>query len=181
MKTERLIKRCIKGERKSQKQFYETYCDVLYAVVLRYCNNKEESEDVLLQAFLKIFEALQHLRYINEMAFIGWLKKIVINEALLEKRKKLRQLYKVEFDNDCNNISYANADDYSEDELIEFVNRLPEGYRTVFLMYVVDGYSHKEIAIALDISENTSRSQFFKARKLLRKIITGDNERKSGT
>lgn len=180
MNTERLIKRSIKGERRAQKLFFETYSDGLYSVALRYCKNIEESEDVLFEAFLKIFEGLKQFQFINEAAFVGWLKKIVINEALMENRKDLKTLYKVEWeDGGYDEIQMVDIE-FSDDKLVEVVNSLPEGYRTVFLMYVVDGYSHKEIAATLEISEGTSRSQFFKARKLLREKLGGKNERISG-
>jgi RNA polymerase sigma factor (sigma-70 family) len=181
LELEKLIEKCIAGERKSQKLFFETYSDLLYAVAMRYSKSTEESEDILLKAFLKIFEGLKQFQFINEAAFVGWLKKIAINEALMEKRKDLKTLYKVEWeDGGYDEIQMVDVE-FSDDGLVEVVNSLPDGYRTVFLMYVVDGYSHKEIAATLEISENTSRSQFFKARKLLREKLGGKNERISGT
>lgn len=181
MNTEKLINKCIGGDRKSQKLFFDTYSDLLYAVAKRYSKSTEESEDILLKAFLKIFNSLKSFNYLNEAALVGWLKKIAINEALMAKREGLKTLYKVEWEGGGFDEIQVVANEFSGNELVEVVNSLPEGYRTVFLMYVVDGYSHKEIATTLEISENTSRSQFFKARKLLREKLGGENERISGT
>jgi RNA polymerase sigma-70 factor (ECF subfamily) len=163
-----IIHKCSQNDRRAQKQFFDLYADRLFAVAKRYAISSETAEEVVFQAFLKIFDKLSEFEFINEVAFFGWLKRIVINQSLMARRKELNLLYKVETINEehYNKIFYEIPE---AENVIELVNLLPEGYKTVFLMYVVDGYAHKEIADALGITEGTSRSQFFKARKLLQK------------
>jgi len=176
---QKIIHKSSNGDRRAQKQFFELYADRLYAVAIRYSVTVDLAEEALFQAFLKIFEKLPEFEFINEAALIGWLTRIVINQTLMNRRKELNTLYKLEtIDEEHYETLYF--EDPGHETLIELVNQLPEGYKTVFLMYVVDGYAHKEIAETLGISESTSRSQFFKARKLLQKKLNYDYG-KSGT
>lgn len=179
MQIQKIIHKSSKGDKRAQKQFFERYADRLYAVAKRYAISVESAEDALFQAFLKIFDKLPEFEFINEPALVGWLTRIVINQTLMDRRKELSTLYKLERidEEHYESLPYAEPD---EEALIELVNQLPEGYKTVFLMHIVDGYAHKEIAKILDISEGTSRSQFFKARKLLQKKLNYDYG-KSGT
>ncbi len=180
MDTKKLIYKCQKGDRKAEKLFYEKYANLLYAVVLRYSKNAEEAEEFLLQGFLKVFNALEGFNYINDASLVGWLKKIVINEALMERRKDLNTLYRVDNFDEAQFEEPLIEEETTDEKLEEAVNNLPDGYRTVFLMFVVDGYSHKEIANTLSITEGTSRSQFFKARKLLQKQLSNNYGRAYG-
>lgn len=179
MQIQKIIYKCMKGDRRAQKQFFDLYADRLFSVARRYAVSAETAEEALFQAFLKIFEKLAEFQFINEAALMAWLSRIVINQVLMDRRKELSTLYKLEIiDEEHHAELYYEEPD--EAVLRELVNRLPEGYKTVFLMHVVDGYAHKEIAEILGISENTSRSQFFKARKLLQKKLNYDYEQ-SGT
>jgi RNA polymerase sigma-70 factor (ECF subfamily) len=169
----KLIYKSSKGDRRAQKQFFEIYADTLLAVAKRYAVSHELAEEALFQAFLKIFEKLKDFDFINDSALLAWLKRIVINQCLMDRRKELNTLYKLEtIDEERYDSNYY--DEMNHEAIIELVNELPDGYKTVFLMNVVDGYAHKEIAEILAISEGTSRSQFFKARKLLQKKINQD-------
>ena len=173
MKLQKLIYKSSKGDRRAQKQFFDLYADRLFAVAKRYAVSSELAEEALFQAFLKIFEKLTDVEFINEIAFTAWLKRIVINQCLMDRRKEMNTLYKMEqIDEERHDTVFYEETD--NEALIELVNQLPDGYKTVFLMHVVDGYAHKEIAETLDISEGTSRSQFFKARKLLQKKMNQD-------
>ena len=173
MKLQKLIYKSSKGDRRAQKQFFDLYADHLFAVAKRYAVSYELAEEALFQAFLKIFEKLAEVDFINEVAFKAWLKRIVINQCLMDRRKELNTMYKLEtIDEEKHDTVFY--EETNHEALIELVNKLPDGYRTVFLMHVVDGYAHKEIAETLDISEGTSRSQFFKARKLLQKKMNQD-------
>lgn len=173
MKIQQLIQKCSKADRRAQKQFFDLYADGLFAVAKRYAPGNELAEEALLQAFLKIFEKLPNVEFINEVAFSGWLKRIVINQCLMDRRKELKTLYKLEaIDEEKHDTVFYEETDH--EALIELVNELPDGYRTVFMMNVVDGYAHKEIGEVLGITESTSRTQFFKARKLLQKKINQD-------
>ncbi len=167
---QKIIHKSSKGDRRAQKQFFEMYADRLYAVARRYSVSDESAEEALFQGFLKVFEKLPEFEFINEAALLGWLSRIVANQSLMDRRKELHTLYKIETidEEHYNALSYEDAD---SETLIELINQLPEGYKTVFMMHVVDGYAHKEIGEMLGISEGTSRSQFFKARKLLQKKL----------
>ena len=173
MKIQQLILKSAKGDRRAQQQFFDLFADRLFAVAKRYAVSHELAEEALFQAFLKIFERLVHFKFINEAAFLGWLKRIVINQCLMDRRKESNTLYKLEAidEEKHDEIFYQEAD---HEALIGLVNELPYGYRTVFMMHVLDGYAHKEIGETLGITESTSRSQFFKARKLLQKKINQD-------
>lgn len=171
LNNEKLIKKSIQGNSKAQKLLYEKYIGLLFSVVARYIKNESDAEDILLQSFYKIFQNLKGFNYVNEKAFVGWLKKIVINEALMFLRKEFSTVYKVEQLDDISETLSVSPELLEEKELIELIEQLPKGYRTVFLLHVVDGYSHKEIAENLSIAEATSRSQFFKARNLLQKKL----------
>ena len=167
---QKIIHKSSKGDRRAQKQFFELYADCLYAVARRYSVSDESAEEALFQAFLKVFENLPEFEFINEAALIGWLKRIVVNQSLMDRRKELHTLYKIETidEEHYNSLRYEDED---HGALIELVTQLPEGYKTVFMMHVVDGYAHREIAEILGIAESTSRSQFFKARRLLQKKL----------
>ncbi|MCG6191049.1 RNA polymerase sigma factor [Maribellus maritimus] len=173
MQIQKIISKSSKGDRRAQKQFFDWYADRLFAVAKRYAVSTETAEEALFQAFLKIFLKLSDFEFINEAALLAWLSRIVINQTLMDRRKELSTLYKLEpIDEEHQNTMYYEEPD--GETLNELVNQLPVGYKTVFLMHVVDGYAHKEIAEMLGISESTSRSQFFKARKLLQKKLNYD-------
>ena len=181
MDSKQIIEKCSKGEQKAQKAFFNRYVDLMYATVNRYIKDSATVDDILFQGMMKIFNKLEGFTYINEKALIGWLKKIVINEALMHLRSDFRTIYKVEEISDENVNNGIEADELGENDLIETINRLPDGYRTVFLLHVVDGYSHQEIAAQLQIAEGTSRSQFFKARNLLKEKLKQDYGKGFGT
>ena len=170
MQLQKIIHKSLKGDRRAQKQFFGLYADRLYSVAKRYAVSDELAEEALFHAFLKIFEKLPDFHFINEPALVGWLSRIVINQTLMDRRKELSTLYRME-SIDKEHYEIPDQGEVEDTNLIEMVNQLPDGYKTVFVMHVVDGYAHKEIAEVLGISESTSRSQFFKARKLLQKKL----------
>ena len=181
MDSKQIIEKCSKGNPKAQKAFFNRYVDLMYATINRYIKDASTVDDVLFQGMMKIFNKLEDFTYINEKALIGWLKKIVINEALMHLRSDFRTIYKVEEISEDNANEITETNELNESDLIETINCLPEGYRTVFLLHVVDGYSHKEIAAQLEIAEGTSRSQFFKARNLLQQKLKQDYGTAFGT
>ena len=174
MNSKQIIEKCSKGNQKAQKAFYYQYIDLLYSTINRYVKDTATLDDLLFQAMMKIFTKLEDFTYINEKALVGWLKKIAVNEALMHLRADFRTLYKIEEISEIENINLVEADNLNEKDLLETIEMLPAGYRTVFLLHVVEGYSHKEIAEQLGIAEGTSRSQFFKARSLLQKKLKKD-------
>ena len=181
MNSKQIIEKCSKGNQKAQKAFYYQYIDLLYSTINRYVKDSATVDDLLFQAMMKIFTKLEDFTYINEKALVGWLKKIAVNEALMHLRADFRTVYKIEEISEIHSNNLVEADDLNEKDLLEIIEMLPAGYRTVFLLHVVDGYSHKEIALQLGIAEGTSRSQFFKARSLLQQKLKKDYGKEFGT
>jgi len=179
--SKQIIEKCSKGNQKAQKAFYYQYIDLLYSTINRYVKDSATVDDLLFQAMMKIFTKLEDFTYINEKALVGWLKKIAVNEALMHLRADFRTVYKIEEISEIHSNNLVEADDLNEKDLLEIIEMLPAGYRTVFLLHVVDGYSHKEIALQLGIAEGTSRSQFFKARSLLQQKLKEDYGKEFGT
>ncbi len=181
MNSKQIIEKCSKGNQKAQKAFYNEYIDLLYSTINRYVKDSATVDDLLFQAMMKIFTKLEDFTYINEKALVGWLKKIAVNEALMHLRADFRTLYKIEEISEIDSNNLVEADDLNEKDILETIEKLPAGYRTVFLLHVVEGYSHKEIAVQLGIAEGTSRSQFFKARSLLQQKLKKDYGKEFGT
>lgn len=166
-----LIQDCIKGDRKSQKKLFCVHASKMMAVCLRYAKNKSEAEDILQEAFIKVFTNLDAYKF--EGSFEGWIRRIMINTALKYNVSKASSWNFVSVDdvNDCENFEPGIISSLSEDEMIHFITKLPTGYKNVFNLFVIEGYSHKEISEMLNIEESTSRSQLVKARKMLQEKI----------
>ena len=165
-----LAKKCIAGDRQAQERFYNQYKGRMMAVCVRYMSDKDLAADVFQEAFIKAFRLLPKWR--GEGPLEAWLRKIIVSTALNELRKK--KMISLEEVNDGFVLSpqFNSAIDHlSEQELLKLVAALPQGYRTVFNLYVMEGFDHKEIAALLGISDNTSRTQLLKARVMLQKRI----------
>ncbi len=161
----------MKNIKLKEKELYYRYADQMFQICKRYVNNYQIAEELLNDGFIKIFKNLSKFKPNSNNSLFYWMKKIMINECLMYIRKKDKLIFTNLDDNDLNTSIKMNIDcDYSE--IIKIFDLLPLGYRTVFNMYVVDSYSHKEIAQKLGITENTSRSQLTMARKQLRKHLT---------
>jgi RNA polymerase sigma factor (sigma-70 family) len=162
-----LIQNCKKQHAASQKLLYEKYAGKMLSVCMRYINDKSEAEDVLQEGFIKIFANIVHFR--SEGSFEGWMRRIFVNTALSVLRTK--QLKFV--DSIDNHLNYSKVEPsvfekMGSHEIFEMVRTLPNGYRVVFNLFAIEGYSHKEIAEILNITESTSRTQFLKARNALK-------------
>lgn len=169
-KEDELIKGCLKRERSAQKLLYDTYSSKMYGLCYRYMKDAMEAEDVLVTAFMKVFDKIEQFK--QEGSFEGWIRRIVVNEALTALRKNRSMHLETELDEVDYDPNYKNLSDHLEEEdLLLLVKELPPGYGIVFNMYAIDGYSHKEIAVALGISENTSKSQLSRARTYLQKML----------
>ena len=169
--SDRLLKACIQGDRKAQRKLYEQLAPKMFPVCLRYMNNREMAEDVMQDGFVTLFSKLDS--YSGTGSFEGWARKIFVNTALMQLRRN--DVHK-ESDNlddawDIGSPDPSAIQEIGHKELLELIAELPPGFRTVFNMYVIEGYSHKEIADELGISENTSRSQLQRARVILQKKI----------
>jgi RNA polymerase sigma factor (sigma-70 family) len=166
-----LIKGLQNGEGKAQKFVYEKYAGIMLGICLRYLKNQLDSEEVMLNGFIKIFHNAGQFQ--DKGSFEGWMKRVVINEALGFLRKKEPLHLAIEKDH-IQLPSEATAEsDLAVEDLLNLLHELPAGYRAVFNLYAIEGYSHKEIAGMLDITEGTSKSQLSKARALLQKRLVG--------
>ena len=169
--TERdIINGCIKNDATCQRLLFEQYAGRLLTICLRYASDRPEAEDMLQEAFIKIFSRIH--QYTWEGSFEGWMKRIVVNCALraLQKRK-LRFSELESIDNAAPQSGAYALSNLSEEELLKLISRLPDGYRIVFNLYVMEGFSHDEIGAMLGIEAATSRSQLVKARRMLQQQI----------
>jgi RNA polymerase sigma factor (sigma-70 family) len=170
-----LIEACIKGDREAQRNLYDIFSKKMYMVCLRYTKSTEEAEDVLQEAFVKIFNNLKGYRGDSRLAY--WMKRIVVNTALNSHRKKLYMYPMVDIDDVNYTVETKKPiPEFSLDELLKMIHELPTGCQTVFNLFAIEGYSHKEISEMLEISISTSKSQFARARKLLQEKIAEEEK-----
>ncbi|MFP4470297.1 MAG: RNA polymerase sigma factor [Bacteroidota bacterium] len=180
----KIIEGCKKGKRHAQNKLYDKYAPVLLAICMRYARNRDEAEDILQEGFIKVFSNIGSYR--GEGSFEGWLKRIMVNTAITHNKQQLKHHYHTDIDQieETHSAADAGRDEgdtvrLAKDKLMNLIQNLPEGYRTVFNMYVFEQYTHREIAEIMEISENTSKSQLSKARRLLAsriKEITGNEK-----
>ena len=178
LKEKQIVEACIREERVAQRQLYEQYAGKLFALSLRYMKSKDEAQDVLQDAFVKIFKNLTSFRF--DCPLEAWLKRIVINTALkaIQKRGQMPSMdideYHGEFDQNPGNMGLENL---KMETLLKLITELPDGCQTIFNLYAIEGYKHNEIAEMLNISEGTSKSQYFRAKSLLVDKIELENIR----
>ena len=166
-----LINRAKKGEPKAQRSIFEAMGKPLFMLCLRYVKNQHDAEEVLSIAFTKAFKKLSDFEYQNHGSFEAWIKKITVNECLMLLRKRKNAPLIVEPKENLAENCESIIDTLNHQELFQLILRLPEGYRTVFNLYEIEGYTHAEIAEKLGISTGTSKSQLSKAKAYLREII----------
>jgi len=166
-----LIEECINGNRKAQKRLYEQYYKQMMAICMRYSRKVEDAEDILQEAFIKVFRKLDQFRH--DSGFYYWAKRIVINTALNYHRGKAhaQTMIDVEEVHDLAEEEFT-LSNYHFHELLKMLQALPDGSRMVFNLYAIEGYQHQEIAEKLGISEGTSKSQYARAKRLLRDMIS---------
>ncbi len=169
---ELIIRGCIAGDRSAQAKLYYLYATKMMGVCMWYARNREEAEEVLQDGFMRIFTYLH--KFTGEGSFEGWMRKIMVNAALFKYRNKSAHLWKVtEFNpetHDIEDLQFVSR--FDEKILIKLVQTLPPGYRMVFNLFVLEGFKHREIAEALNISEGTSKSNLSSARKILQAALT---------
>ena len=170
-KTEdKLLEACRRGDRKAQYELYEKYAPLMFSVCRRYVMQLQEAEDILVCGFTKIFQKLDQFK--GQGSFEGWVRRIIINEALGFIRRNKSMYLEVEIDKADREPDFQKMSDQLEVEVLEkMIDRLPMGYKTVFNLYAIEGFSHKEIAEKLGISENTSKSQLSRARTHLQQLL----------
>lgn len=166
-----LIKRCVKKDRKAQKLLYDRYSPLMLSLCIRYVRSADVAQDVLQDGFVKVFTKISEFRF--QGSFEGWLRRIFVTTALelLRKNDVLSFAEDItEIDREVDSSSNV-IDSITANEILQLVSELPEGYRTVFNLFAVEGYSHKEIASILNVTETTSCTQFLRARKALQSKI----------
>ncbi len=163
---EKLIKGCQKGKKEFQQALYDKYCDGMFLVALRYSKMQQEAEDVLQEAFLKVFNNIKTFRKDASLAY--WIKRIVVNTALNHQRSKL-YLYPMVDVHDLNDrqVNETTISDLGYEELLGMIQTLPSGCRVIFNLFAIEGFKHHEIAEMLEISEGTSKSQYSRAKAIL--------------
>ena len=168
MSLEELINKCKKNDRNAQSQIYQLYAGKLFGLCLKYSRNYQEAQDNLQNSFITIFNKIEQFKF--KGSFEGWIKRIIINTALQSYREKnVLNLITEEIPEEIS--IEIDEDNISLDFLLKLIQELPNKYRLSFNLYVLDGYSHKEIAKMLQISEGTSKSNLSRARAILRKKI----------
>lgn len=167
-----IIAGCKKGKTDCQKALYERYSSDLMGICLRYAKNQMEAEDILQDAFIKIFTKIDTYR--GEGTFASWLKRITVHTAINAYHKTAAKASEVdidEFNGNIEDFTITETDSLTVQLLLRFIEELPDGYRTAFNLYEIDGYSHKEIAEMLGCSPVTVRTQLFKAKEQLKRKI----------
>ncbi len=176
MGLKKLIQRCKRRDIKAQSEIYHLFAGKMFGLCLKYSRNKQEAEDNLQDAFITIFDKIDQFKF--KGSFEGWMKRIVINTTLQTYRQK-NVLNLVEHDLPEEVEVEVDENDISLDYLLKIVQELPERYRMVFNLYVLDGYSHKEISDLLGIAEGTSKSNLSRARLILKEKIEMVQKKKS--
>lgn len=169
---------CKNGDRRAQKELFNRTAQTMLGLCYRYAKNTEDAEDILQNGYIKVFKNLHSFK--QNGSFEGWIKKIMINTAITYYRQSKNDPYTTDYteiENSMSSNDFSIIQTMEYQELLELVQSLPEKYRLVFNLYLIEGYSHQEIADLLEISENTSKSQLFRAREILKnKILKREEE-----
>ena len=177
-----LVSECVKGNNQARRILYERYGGVLMAICIRYLADRETAEDVLHDGFIRVFQTIDRFTYQGEGSLKAWLSRVMANEALgyLRKQNVRMQREKVmdEIPDDIPDSAEEDLNVVPQEVLMRFIRELPDGYRTVFNLFVFEEKSHKEIGQLLGITEHTSSSQFYRAKCLLAKKIKEYRESK---
>ena len=167
-----VVEGCKKGDRKSQQQLYQLYSKAMYNICFRMLNNQADAEDLLQNSFVDVFTKLHYFRFDSSIG--AWIKRIVINNCinyLKKKRLALTDIGDREFAAISEEVTNWDEVEFSVKKVQRGIEQLPEGYRVVLSLYLLEGYDHKEIAEILNITPSTSKSQYSRAKKKLRELI----------
>ena len=167
-----MIESCMKGDVRAQYQLYSLYSKAMYNICLRMTNQQEEAEDMLQESFSYAFSKLGSFRF--ESSFGAWLKRIVVNTCINHLKKRRVDLVYTEQHNDPipedDFVDYADIK-FKVESVMQAMDKLPQGYRIVFSLYLLEGYDHSEISEILGITESTSKSQFLRAKQKIKEIL----------
>ncbi len=177
MDDKQLLKDCIAGNAKAQKQLYDRYAPKMFGVCLRYSNDNSTAEDYLQEAFIRVFTQIKSFR--SEGSLEGWIRRVVVNTCLsfIRKNDVMRHSLEIEQFTQLHSDDTDIPDKIHADELLGCIRSLPTGFRTVFNLYAIEGYTHKEIGTLLGINEGTSKSQYARARLWLQQRIKKQSDK----
>jgi RNA polymerase sigma factor (sigma-70 family) len=166
-----LAEECVNGNIRAQRALFDKYASKMMGVCLRYTKNTNEAEDVLQDGFIKVYQKLKD--YKKEGSLEGWIRRIMVNTSLDQLRKNTRQLGDTAIDDVDYKVEGSSfvIEQLMADDLLKLIQQLPEGYKMVFNLYAIEGYSHQEIGETLGITESTSKSQYSRARAYLRERL----------
>lgn len=175
MSEEEIVQGCLQRTASAQKALYEAFSGRMMSLCLRYAKSREEAEDILQEGFIKIFEKIGQFSGTGSLA--GWIRAVMVNTALIHIRRNKKWNYMEDVDEQYHleNQDHSILSEMAAEELMKLVMAMPQGYRTVFSLFAIEGYSHKEIAELLEITESTSKTQFHKAKAFLKKAIGTTN------
>ena len=166
-----LITALQRADSRAQKALFERYSSKMLTICVRYVSNRYEAEEILMDGFMRVFEKIG--QYKNEGSFEGWIRRIMVNESLMYLRKNKQWRAEIALEDAAPEADTTFADqDLMAEDLMNLLEQLPSGYKTVFNLYAIEGYSHAEIAESLGITESTSKSQLHRARALLQRLLT---------
>ncbi len=167
-----IIEGCLSNNRQMQKALYDKYASKMFAVCLRYAQNRDDASDILQDGFLKVFTKMD--QFSREHSFEGWIRRIMTNTAITHyyQNKKINEQQNIEDINetDIETFDFKDAE-FSNEELMGAIQSLPDAYRIVFNMYAIEGYKHKEIADELNIEVSTVKTQYHRAKKMIQQIL----------
>ncbi len=171
--TEReLIEGCVCENIVFQEKFYRMFCGKMLGACMRYTSSREEAEDMLQEGFVKVFDNLKHFRHDGSLE--GWVKRIVVNTAISFYNKRKNKQIEQDIDGERSfepSVNEQVSGKMDAADLLKVINMLPPGYKMVFNLFAIEGYSHKEIAETLNYTESTSKTQYHKARNLIQKLL----------
>jgi len=168
-----IIDACIKEDRIAQRILYDTYSKKMLGVCIRYATDTMEAEDILQEGFIKVFNNIS--QYTHKGSLEGWIRRIMVNTALNKIRNKKIIEYTDELNNDIEyHTTEGPIEKMNHNQLLKLIDKLPIGYKTVFNLYAIDGFSHKEIAKKLNHKESTTRAQYHKSKEYLKKLINDE-------
>jgi RNA polymerase sigma factor (sigma-70 family) len=167
-----LVIECVKGNPRAQRMLFDRFSSKMLGVCLRYAKDSEQADDILQDGFVKVFTKLKDFK--NEGSLEGWIRRVMVNTALDQIRKNGKTLGDVSVDDVQYKIENNDhiAEQLMAEDLLKLINSMPDGYKVVFNMFAIEGYTHNEIADTLGISESTSKSQYSRARAYLRERIS---------
>lgn len=179
----KILEGCKRGDRDAQEQLYRHFAPTMLGICIRYATSRDEAEDVMQEGFIKVFTNIERFR--EEGSFEGWIKRIMVNTALnhyhkaqkLNSHRNIDEVREVEIVEDDKPMPKTR---FSQKEMLDAIQELPEGYSTIFNLYIFEKYKHKEIAEMLNISVNTSKSQLAKSRVYLKKVLHRMEEERYG-